>query len=109
MAARRTAAAAVVADFRAELARHPLTRQPDGSWAYQLANEVESLLQVAGYQETALDNCTAALARSMAIYNRDAATLCQALADAIAYREPSGTVPAVMSTRQGCARTTPAT
>jgi hypothetical protein len=44
--ARRTAAAALVADFRAEVARHSLLRPPDGSWAYRLAIAVEHLLEL---------------------------------------------------------------
>ena len=45
-AARRTAAAALVADFRAEQARTPVSR-PIDSWALRLALTVEQLLAVA--------------------------------------------------------------
>jgi hypothetical protein len=46
LAARRTAAAAVLADFRAEVARSPLSQPPAGSWAYRLAIAVDNLLEV---------------------------------------------------------------
>jgi hypothetical protein len=77
MAARRTAAAAVVADFRAELARHPLSRPPDGSWAFRLAEEVGSLL---GQPDAGLSP-------------NQRAVLGQALADAITLRDPQGSCP----------------
>jgi hypothetical protein len=42
--ARRSAAAALIADFRAEVARHSLSQPADGSWALRLALAVEQLL-----------------------------------------------------------------
>jgi hypothetical protein len=44
--ARCTAAAALAADFRAEVTRQPATWQPDGEWAYRLA-EVRAVLDTA--------------------------------------------------------------
>jgi hypothetical protein len=90
MAARRIAAAAVVADFRAELARHPLSRPPDGSWAFRLAEEVVSLL---GQPDAGLSASQRAV-------------LGQALAYAITFREPAGSCP---DCDQHPARTTGAT
>lgn len=43
--ARRTAAAALAADFRAEVTRQPATWQPDGEWAFRLALALESLVE----------------------------------------------------------------
>jgi hypothetical protein len=46
--ARRTAARALVADFRAEQARHRASEALGDSWAYRLALAVESLLEPPG-------------------------------------------------------------
>jgi hypothetical protein len=46
LAARCTAAAALAADFRAEVSRQPATWQPDGEWAFRLALAVEALVEL---------------------------------------------------------------
>ena len=44
LAARRTAAAAVLADYRAAVASAPLTNPPGREWMLRLASVLESLL-----------------------------------------------------------------
>jgi hypothetical protein len=80
LAARRTAAAALVADFRAEAARHPLTRPPDGSWALRLALAVDQLLEVTDDQAADVELLRAAvLAGNYDLSDDDVRTVLDAL------------------------------
>jgi hypothetical protein len=62
--ARRTAVAAVLADFQHDLA-NGLTFDGSFYWAVRLAAELRSLLEAADWQAAALDNTTTALARAV--------------------------------------------
>ncbi len=82
LAARRTAAAAVLADYRREVATAPLSRPPGRHWMLRLAAELESVLG-------ALDSEPGAAGLDAG----QRAVLAQALADAITYRDPGGLCP----------------
>jgi hypothetical protein len=77
--ARRATSAAVVADFRAECARHPASRPPDGSWAYRLAGEVDWLLEA-----------TRVVTRGIVIDRGRGLTLLQMIRDAVAWQRRIG-------------------
>jgi hypothetical protein len=81
LAARRTAAAAVLGDFRAACASAPVTSPPPmGTWALRLASALGDLL--AGLSRAELP------APELTAERREA--LARALSDAISYRDPSG-------------------
>jgi hypothetical protein len=89
LAARRTAAAAILADFRAEVARSPLSQPPAGSWALRLAIAVDQLLEASDGQAAQ----AAMPAALLLLSESNEAVLGQALADAIAHRTPQGICP----------------
>lgn len=82
LAARRTAAAAVLADYRRELHTAPLSRPPGREWMLRLAEELGSVL-------AALD----AEPASGGLDDRQRQMLGSALADAVAFRDPAGFCP----------------
>jgi hypothetical protein len=71
--ARRTAAAAVLADYRAAVASAPLTKPPGREWMLRLASVLDELLD-------GLGSATVTLAQDQA------ATVARALADAEKHR-----------------------
>jgi hypothetical protein len=56
LAARRTAAAAVLGDYRAELASAPLTRPPGREWMLRLASVLGDLLAALGEPDGATED-----------------------------------------------------
>jgi hypothetical protein len=82
LAARCTAAAAALADYRRELHTTPLTRPPGREWMLRLAAELGSVLAALDSRPAPAD-----------LDDGQREVLASALADAITYRDPGGFCP----------------